>query len=422
MSYTKNVLMREAERRGHGYRGQHVCGACLFDEGLAEFVADHASHTVCDFCERQEDEDFSASLGDVIEHMEECIYQEYTDAAGELPFESRGGGFLGAESWDGADLLDHLGFHVESDDLQASVASAFSDQEWCRVRPFRLPGRERLLHGWEAFKRAVKHQRRYTFWSMERENEADYDSMPVGGMLALIGKYVRDAHLVKSLPMAKRVWRARVHAASISISQARDLSPPPEELARQPNRMSPAGVVMFYGAEDFDTACAESVVPERAAGKCVTGAVFTTTKEMQILDLVDLPGFPSFFKLGTSEYRHILHFLHRFAQDVAGKVPRDGTEHLDYVPTQAFTEYVRYELALAGGKSIDGIRYKSSANGHPCYVLFCGQAECLSSPATASRQQWMAFDASSLRTEDVTPQRKVEYGTCGGQFDGRHER
>ena len=45
------------------------------------------------------------------------------------------------------------------------------------------------------------------------------------------------------------------------VEKDSDLSSPPLQRAKQPNRMSPAGVPMFYGAEDFDTAFQETFDP-----------------------------------------------------------------------------------------------------------------------------------------------------------------
>jgi hypothetical protein len=403
MGQTKE-LMYETMRRGHATRKEYVCGECLQDKGLSDFVIDNALSKQCDFCGSTHEDPHAASLGDVIERMAECIAEEYNDPANELPYETREGGWQG-EVFDAWELLEDIGFHADSEGLFEKVVEAFSDQQWCRRDYFSLSPTDRLRYGWDAFKKAVKHTRRFTFWSMEDdsgESEFHPDYMPVGKMLAIIGDCIRDTELVKAMPKGTPIWRVRIHGADVVPQEDHELSPPPVELARQANRMSPAGIVMFYGAEDYETACAETLNPNRADGKRVTGAAFRTAREMRLLDLVDLPSIPSFFQLGSADYRHTLVFLRHFARDLAIPVARDGREHVEYVPTQAFTEYVRHELRLHDDTVIDGIRYRSAVNDKPCVVLFCTQDHCIAAPrGYAECERWLECDVSTLCTEDA---------------------
>ena len=356
-------LMYESERRGHAARERHVCGECLNDNALAEFVSDHAEHNECEFCGTKQDAPFAASLGDVIEYMAECIREVYTDPVEELPYETAEGGWQG-EVFNGFELMAEIDFSCESEELFDAIASAFCDQEWCRDDYFRLEPSERLRYGWDAFKQAVKHARRFTFWSIEDDkSEYDPDSMPVGGMLATIAGHIRDTELVKVIAKGAVIWRVRVHGPDTSFREDHELSPPPTERALQSNRMSPSGIVMFYGAEDFATACAEAIDAGVNKDACVTGGAFRTIRDLRILDLVNLPKMPGFFQQGTSEFRDTLSFLRHFAIDLAAPVTRDGREHIEYVPTQAFTEYVRHEMTLHDGATVDGIRYRSAVNG-----------------------------------------------------------
>lgn len=55
-------------------------------------------------------------------------------------------------------------------------------------------------------------------------------------------------------------------------------------------------------------------------------------------------------------------------------MPRDERTHIDYLPTQAFTEYLRD--ARFGGKRIDGIRYPSATGKQGAnVVLFATQED-----------------------------------------------
>jgi len=56
---------------------------------------------------------------------------------------------------------------------------------------------------------------------------------------------------------------------------------------------------------------------------------------------------------------------------------RDGSEPIEYVPTQIVTEYFRHRFRLQENRRLDGILYRSSrsTNGIAC-VLFIDQFAC----------------------------------------------
>ena len=88
------------------------------------------------------------------------------------------------------------------------------------------------------------------------------------------------------------------------------------------------------------------------------------------MDFVQLPPRPHFFDSQISiEDRYRLLFLHSFVNDVSKKIERDGKEHVEYVPTQIVTEWVR--MLSLNGERVDGIRYPSAqCSGGSSIVLF----------------------------------------------------
>jgi len=128
-------------------------------------------------------------------------------------------------------------------------------------------------------------------------------------------------------------------------STAKDLGAPPPEAAAQ-SRMSPAGIPMFYAADDAETALAETVDPPRTRVKAATIGTFETTDDCRIVDLRRLPAPPSYFD-DSPEARALqapLGFLHGFRHDVSARIERDGRIHVEYVPTQVVCEYLRHVL------------------------------------------------------------------------------
>ena len=140
--------------------------------------------------------------------------------------------------------------------------------------------------------------------------------------------------------------------------------------------MSPAGIVMFYGAFDSETAIWETFQPNRehATNKVVSVAQFRSNRPLTVLDLTNLPSRPSFF--GDYEMHHAISFLWDFNQDLTKPIARDGMEHLDYVPTQIVSEYFRHRFETEGGSLLDGIVYLSSKTSSPACVLFFDQYDC----------------------------------------------
>jgi hypothetical protein len=116
-----------------------------------------------------------------------------------------------------------------------------------------------------------------------------------------------------------------------------------------PNRMSPPGVVMTYVAEDEATALAETVPTDESAGRQrYAVGTFATTKDILVLDLSAVPDVPSLFDLGAAPKRSAIRFLHHFVAELAKPIARSDRAHVDYIPTQVLTEYLRASPALRG--------------------------------------------------------------------------
>ena len=90
--------------------------------------------------------------------------------------------------------------------------------------------------------------------------------------------------------------------------------------------------------------------------------MFEALRDLTIVDLCDMPEMPGLFDAERAHTRGALAFLKGFAAQLAEAVRRDGLEHVEYVPTQVFSEWLRYEFRPSG-ESVDGVRYRSSRPG-----------------------------------------------------------
>ena len=155
------------------------------------------------------------------------------------------------------------------------------------------------------------------------------------------------------------------------------LGPPPIEKARFSNRMSPAGISLFYGATTAEVALAETFVRKDDKPAVATVGEFELTRDLWLVNLVDLPSIPDLLDAEHRWQRDGLIFLHAFREDFVKPVIKDGREHVEYVPSQIVTEYFRYRFRYEGSMQVQGVLYPSarSPEGVAC-VLFVSYEDC----------------------------------------------
>ncbi len=356
---------------------EYVCPACINDGGVRSFIEGAAESNVCSYCGATSDEPIAAPLEDVVDYMQACLYPHFEDPANSLPYESREGGYQG-ETFSTFELLvEVIGLDLPNDvndRLLDAIVDGMENTLWSQTDPFSLSPVERLRFSWENFCELIKHRRRYFFLGEKRHDREIFDPAQT---LKVIFSYAEDAGLLVPLVKGTTLFRAR-HQPPESIYQtALDLGPPPTKKAIQTNRMSPPGIVMMYVAEDVETALAETA---NAPGDFVV-ATFKTERDALILDLTELPRVMSIFEElpDSLEYdprpRQI--FLRDIAYDISKPIARDDRVHVEYVPTQIVTEYLRTVKSI-DGRPIEGIRFKSSRHGvGNSLVLFADQTNLL---------------------------------------------
>lgn len=384
----------------------YVCERCIEDPDLQLVVREHRISKECDYCGRKAKKPIACELSDVIERIRFAVNQHYTDPRNFVMWNSREGGWQGHPVHDGRDLFDNIGWYVQNEDLMEDIVGAFFDEEFADEDFWPGPHHERQMSSWERFKYVVKHQRRYTFWNVDNDPTLGIAEFQPQEILSSICDAIRLVGLATTLPSKQRFWRFRVHGSSETLNQPSDFSSPPLEKANFPNRMSPSGIPMFYGADDFDTGLAETVDPDQTKRTKATGAAFENLVPLNILDLTAIPESIGFFSDQTKDVREAISFLRQFTHDISQPIKKDGSQHTEYVPTQVFTEYIRYDMTTPDGNSFYGIKYPSSKNGKGCYVLFLSQGECLPVDDEFPEPQVVRFVNRSLKTVSVSRKRK----------------
>ena len=100
---------------------------------------------------------------------------------------------------------------------------------------------------------------------------------------------------------------SRSYQITVLHRWASQLGTVPEELAFRSNRMSPAGIPIFYGADNSDSAIEE--VASSSEDTHVTWCEFELTEDLQVVDLTQLQPEPSMSdpELGRLPQRAIPH-------------------------------------------------------------------------------------------------------------------
>jgi hypothetical protein len=400
---------------------EYVCAKCFDDEGLKQFIESRAKSEECDFCGATANEPIAAPLDEVIEHIAHCIGAYFDDPANTLPYESAEGGYQGA-TYSTDEVFEALDLDFPSDKgdrLRNAVSRGLGNVLWSDTEPFALSPAERLQFSWDHFCRVIKHQFRYFFAEHRRADDELYSPAEI---LQIIFRYARDEGAFVTLRRGSHIFRARHQPNGRKYATAATLGPPPVENAVQTNRMGPPGIVMTYAADDPKTALAETA---NEPGSFAVGE-FVTERDALILDLTRLPPVPSpFAELPDSlEYdpRPRLLFLHGISREISRPIARDDRVHIEYVPSQVVTEYVRTAVKV-DGRLVDGIRYQSwRRKAQTALVLFANQDNLILEKAEqpqfyhSAKDRWLKLEKANVKA--VTANDIAEWATRGGGLFG----
>jgi hypothetical protein len=372
--------MEEEQERGWRSIDKNICVDCVHEPALKRIIEENAIEAACDYCGRDASEKLAVcDSDDVMDAIGEGFHYEYSDPVNELGWDE--GEYVGVH-FDTNDLVARLGEDIGTDDFVQDVVAAFGDSAWCERDYYGTKEDEALVFSWERFAEVVKYERRYLFLKLDEHDEYSdaYDVTPAK-MLTRIGELIARHQLVKTLAPGTVVFRGRPHTAAEAITSAVDLGTPPRERAMS-NRMSPAGIPVFYGAFDQATTVAEIAPTVTADKDSVSIGEFVTRDELRVVGLAALPPIPSLFDEDARAERPTLRFLHQFARIVsepAGAGRAADREIVDYIPTQVVTEYLWHAFGDEHDAGrIDGILYGSAQRDQGvCCALFVPRDNCV---------------------------------------------
>lgn len=405
MGLAKEAMMAQQEQ-GWSYSDKWVCVACVDDYALkAAIHVDTEIAESCDFCGTQG----AAPLDSVLAVFVAGLHNEYEDALGAVYHDGREGGWQWwGSKWDTYDLVWDYADVLIGNGLVEAVQDSMHDRTWVE-KDFALERRDVALHtSWTAFCDIVKYRMRYVLWIDASRRDPQYpdgDEVPPSQILDEVARLVDVLDLVQQIPAGTSFFRAQTHGAPDDLDPtAARLGTAPRRYARQPTRMSPAGIPMFYGAGDADTAIREAA--KHSGDSYVTCGASETSRDCLLVDFTRLPPIPSMFDPERGAMRRHLVFLHNFVKDLSSRVEQD-LEHVDYVPTQVLTEYL---LRIHGdGTTYVGLLYNSSITGRQCVVLDIPNDHCVEQTVDWNHgdELCLGLETGSVALRQITPADRV---------------
>jgi hypothetical protein len=397
MGYWKDRMMQEQAR---GYSSvdddKAVCAKCFEDEAIQQFVRDNATEKKCSYCGRRSKKPIATPMNDVLDLIGEGLHCEYADPIEE---NARDDGEWVIEPRDTADVFAGLDPITENMDVFDEIVDAFRDSWWVDKPLWGPSAGDELRYGWDDFVKAVKYHRRYVFL-MPKRTRFSSDGITPDKMLDEIGTVIKEVGLARTMDAGTGWFRARAHGPAETYTSAADLGTVPHKAARLSNRMSPAGIPMFYGAADEATAIAETYTPIPGTPAAVTVGKFTTARAAWVVDLTALPPVPSLFDRGRQHLRGPIVFLRSFVEDLAKPIKKDGREHIAYVPTQVVTEYLRHVFRTETGHRVKGVVYQSARKkgGKVCVLFVKNKGCCDATPGWENdKKKWLGLDGPPTR-------------------------
>lgn len=366
------------DERGPSYSEAHdlyACPACVNDSYLAGVLDSNLEDEPCSYCGAAK----AAPIYVLCDEIRETIATYYTDPAEVLSYDTGEGGYQGDYSAAYELVAQEFCDWTDREDLLNDVVMAFRDDhnEWCDRDYYGLSHFETLHYSWSNFSEQVKHRTRYLFLHKFDTDRESSGQIPPREMLDTLGEIFQEFGLFYELPKATNLFRVRVFDANVHPLTAADLGTPPREVVKTPNRMSPAGIPMFYAALDELTAILETYDPIADKGRKIALACFRNNRPLTLLNLTNLPPVPSIFDLSRRAEHPRITFLQSFEHDFTKPIERGTDGHTEYVPTQVVTEFVRHCLRASVDKPIDGILYRSSRAGKlPDVVIFADHKNC----------------------------------------------
>jgi len=345
-----------------------LCVKHFDDKAIKRFIRSNYSDGYCDYCNKKLK---VVSYEELLPFIMEGIHYHYTDANEYMGWNGREGGFQG-NIYNASELIqDLVGLNAEPFEVIEDIIESIEEIAWSNESEYDRKEDDHMRISWSNFEHSVKHRSRFMYYDEKDEFTGQHPYR----ILDIIGGTIDDLHLIKKIPAGIRIHRIRPHETSGEVQQLSDISSTPKSKAKYPNRFSPSGIPMLYSAFDPNTSYLETIDPSKK-GFYTLGEI-ELKEDTYCLDLTKIPNLPSIFDERKRDIFHSISFLLSLRRSMTKSIVKDGREHIEYVPTQVFTEYIKYPFNKGRSKKIEGIIYPSSKpGGKVAMVNFWDNREC----------------------------------------------
>jgi hypothetical protein len=340
-----------------------ICHECIGDNFLKQRIQAEGDRQICSYCGKEEK---SVDLSTIAKWLDPVFRKNYV-RSDEYPTSDDNDGTVWnttGESPDNIisemldvsldianDIVDIL-YEWDYDTVKGGELSLYDHDSTYDETP---ASAHQHVEKWELFCYSVKHKSR--FYNTET-------TQILNNLLSNISsfKYYSERPPIRNIGPGTDesvIYRARYaknedEIVKMKFEPHKELGPPPKSKATS-GRMNPQGIPVFYGSMDKATCISEIRLP--VGGNAVL-AQFEILKPILVLDLTvfsKIYDIMSYFDPEFESKVSRLKFLREFDQRISEPVLANENE-IDYVPTQAFAEY----LADHYDKKIDAVIYSSS--------------------------------------------------------------
>lgn len=346
-----------------------ICVKHLNNKFIQSFIRKNSEQGYCSYCNKSLK---VIKLQELLEFMMECIKKQYGDAAEHLPYVTSEGGYIG-ETLNNYELLEELSLEIENETVLYDIVNSIVDYAWTDGYKYNNE-RYDMISSWDIFKNEIIHKSRFFF---HPKLNSKSNEQPPYNILLELGQLISKFYLVKTISQDEILFRCRQHSKNEDVKDVSSIVSPPNKFANTPNRFSPVGISMFYGAYDIETAKMETINLNDASLDNYTIGKLKIGRSIKVLDITKIPATTSIFNPSKYIDRYKLDFIKDLRNDLMKGISRDGKEHLEYIPTQVVTEFLKFDFNKRRQNKIEGILYNSSKDNKECLVLFWDNEECI---------------------------------------------
>jgi hypothetical protein len=370
----------------------NICVDCVGNDYYKKYIKDNGKRRKCGYCPNKNKKCIDLEL--LANEVDESYRADYepTEEYGDCPSYVISE-MLGLDNEVIADNLVNILSERENRDVNQG-ADAFYDADRLYVAQPNLGNFGYHRETWEWFCSTIKHQTR--FFNQKFLNDLnglfkELDRFKCGNISPVREISPDDADAL--------FYRAR--RAANSKEEAEILNNPNGELAAPPpnksnsGRMNPKGISVFYGAYEIKTCIAELrlLVGEKAICGQFKFKKLITILDLTLLKEIDEPRY--YAGDDIDNLAGLFYFLRDFASEISKPVhPNDAD--LEYLPTQAFSEYLNNHYK----RRIDAIIYSSSQTKYNegKNIVILGRA----AEIRGDEDDYLSFVSDSIKTYRVT--------------------